>query len=158
MNSAATNSARRNVDLKANIGGVAVVALVSILVVLSHTVGPVGAAGSPIGVIAPALWNSGALYLVLFFTAAALFIDHAGRRAGWNLRLAAANAGLSVLFVVPVIWLAISGGLFNNPFFVAIGWQGGATLVTWLVAILSTIMAIQGTFSGFALALSKDRK
>ncbi|HZJ09827.1 MAG TPA: hypothetical protein VFD39_09040 [Trueperaceae bacterium] len=157
MNSEATTTARRNVDLKANIGGTAVVALISILVVLSQTVGPVDAAGSPIGVIAPALWNSGALYLVFFFTAAALFIDHAARTAGWDLRLAAANAGLSVLFVVPVIWLASSGGLFNDAFFGAIGWPGGVTLATWVVAILSAAMAVQGTFNGFARAFAKAR-
>lgn len=154
---AATTSARPDFDPKATIGGVAGVALISIVVVLSHTLGPVDTAGSPIGVIAPALWNSGALHLVFFFTAAALFIDLTARKNGWNVGLAAANTGLSVLFVVPVIWLAVAGGLFNDAFFVAIGWPGGATVGTWLVAVLSASMAIQGTYSGFARIPAKAR-
>lgn len=144
---------RHSVDKKATIGGVAVVAILSVLVVLSHTLGFVtDGAGTAIGVVAPALWASGALYLVFLFTAAAVLLDVATNKRGPTIELAAANAALSLLFIVPVIWLASTGGLLNDAFFVAVGWPAGTSVMTLTLVGLAALMAAQGTISGFRRA------
>jgi hypothetical protein len=80
-------------------------------------------AGEPIGVIADALWRSGALYLAFFFFAASVAFHFIAFYVGWGVSYAIANALLSALFAVPVIWLTATGRLVSGEFFAAAGWS-----------------------------------
>jgi hypothetical protein len=138
------------------IGGVVVATLGISLVVLSHTVGPVtDAAGEPIGIVAEELWHSGALYLFFLFFAASVTFHFVAVYVGWGVPYAMANALLSVLFAVPVVWLAAADRLLNDEFFTAVGWAQGSevpTLVTTIVVVGVISMSLANLIDGFARA------
>lgn len=142
------------IDLAGLIGGAVVTALLACLLVLSQTVGPLtDAAGEPIGVIAPALWESGALYLGIFFAAARIGFDLLGHYVGWGMPQAVANAVLTVLFLVPVIWLTTGGLLLNDAFFAALGWP--RAVISNVLVIALALMGLADTAEGFRRALRR---
>jgi hypothetical protein len=142
------------IDLIGLIGGAVVTALLACLLVLSQTVGPLtDAAGEPIGVIAPALWESGALYLGIFFAAARIGFDLLGLYVGWGMPQAVANAVLTVLFLVPVIWLTTGGLLLNDAFFAALGWP--RAVISNVLVIALALMGLADTAEGFRRALRR---
>ncbi|MGN9786104.1 permease prefix domain 1-containing protein [Nonomuraea sp. ZG12] len=142
------------VDLTGLIGGAVVTTLLACLLVLTQTVGPLtGADGEPIGVIAPALWESGALYLAVFFAAARIGFDLLGYYVGWGVPQAVANAVLGVLFSVTVVWLAAGDLLLNHAFLAALGWS--RSVVTYVVVITVVLMSLTDSADGFRRAFHR---
>lgn len=142
------------VDLTGLIGGAVVTTLLACLLVLSQTVGPLtGADGEPIGVIAPALWESGALYLAIFFAAARIGFDLLGYYVGWGVPQAVANTVLGVLFIVPVGWLGAEGLLLNEAFFAAVGWP--RAVISNVIVIALVLMGLADSAEGFRRALRR---
>jgi hypothetical protein len=141
-------------DLTALIGGSVVTALLACLLVLTQTVGPLtGADGEPIGVIAPALWESGALYLAIFFAAARVGFDLLGHYVGWGMPQAVANAVLSVLFIGSAGWLTTKGLLLNDAFFAAMGWPQAVISNVLMIALV--LMGLADSAEGFRRALRR---
>ena len=138
------------------IGGAVGTTLGISLVVLTHTVGPVtDGAGAPIGVIADALWRSGAQYLAFFFLAASVAFHLIACYVGWRVPIAIANAMLSALFAVPAVWLAATGRLLNSEFLAAVDRsQGTATpgVVTTIVIAVVVLMSLANAADGFVHA------
>ncbi|GAA2376691.1 permease prefix domain 1-containing protein [Nonomuraea africana] len=147
----------RRVDFAELIGGVVAVTLGACLLLLSQTLSPVtDAEGEPIGVIAPALWESGALYLAVLFAVARIGFDLVGYYVGWGVPQAVANAVLSLLFMVPAVWVTAAGLLLNDAFFAAVGWPEGAAapgVITTIVVIGVILIGLQDAGKGFVRAL-----
>ena len=143
----------RGLDAATLIGGSSVAAVIAATLVVLQTVGPVlDSDGSPIGVIEPGLWNSGALLLVWLFMVASIGAAFAGHYVGWGYPQALANLVLGLLFSVPVIVLALSGALLNPPFFTATGWLNGDAVVSWIIVVLIGLLSFTDIVDGFARA------
>lgn len=150
------DTSTERVDFGLLIGGVTLTAFLASLLVLSQEFSPViDTAGRPVPLIAPALWESGALYLLVAIAISRIWFDLLAYYVGWGIPQACANAVLAVLFVVPVVVLLVSGQLLNPRFFSAIGWSYGASPVgglTWVivsaVAVLGLIDVVQGFVRG----------
>jgi hypothetical protein len=108
-------------------------------------------AGDPIPVLDPALWS---FWLPYFIGLAVLTFGHAVLlfRAGrWSLPLAIANVVLNLAAAGPLIWLIVTGRLYNAAFFAAFGWDrviapdGVATIPTVLaIAVIAIAASIDG--------------
>lgn len=124
------------------IGGVALLALVSGVVVVLQTAG--GAGGVGVGPIQPDLWSSGALWLILVFAAASLAMHQMAFYTGWSTVNAVATTALDLLFAVPVIWLVATGRLLNPDHFAGNGMDVVAAVVIGLVIVLTAGDAVDG--------------
>lgn len=143
----------RGLDAATLIGGSSVAAVIATALVVLQTVGPVRYPdGSPIGLIEPGLWNSGALLLAGLFMVASIGAAFAGHYVGWGYPQALANAVLALLFSVPVIVLALSGALLNPAFFTATGWPDGDGVVAWIIVVFIGLLSFTDIVDGFARA------
>jgi len=143
----------RGLDAATLIGGTSVAAGIATALVVLQTVGPVRHPdGSPIGVIEPGLWNSGALLLAGLFMVASIGAAFAGHYVGWGYPQALGNAVLGWLFAVPVIVLALSGALLNPAFFTATAWPNGDGVVGWIIVVLIGLLSFTDIVDGFARA------
>ena len=143
----------RGLDAATLIGGSSVAAVIAATLVVLQTVGPVlDSDGSPIGVIEPGLWNSGALLLAGLFMVASIGAAFAGHYVGWGYPQALGNAVLGLLFSVPVIVLALSGALLNPAFFTATDWPNGDAVVSWIIVVLIGLLSFTDVVDGFARA------
>lgn len=123
------------------IGGSIFTVVAAAAVIFSQELsGVVTDSGERVGPIAESLWQSGALYLVIFFAVARIALDLVGYYAGWPRSIAVANVVLSLLFLVPTVWLATTGRLYNPEFFDALGWDGAIGDPGW--ATTATIVIV----------------
>ena len=90
-----------------------VIALVVALVVWDHVHGFVDADGQPVPVLDPGLWPwaIAGLFVVLLLDAVLAVAIY--RRGCWTVRLAVANAVLSLAFALPALWLLAQDRLIN---------------------------------------------
>lgn len=124
------------IDLGSVIGGSAVTAVIAaVLMVLQATT---------VGVIYPALWNSGALLLVVVFAAVAIAFDVIAYYVGWSLPQALASLALTVLFTTTVV-VAVRGGLLNPAFFEA----GGAEVAGWIIIAVVVLLGLGSVSTAF---------
>jgi hypothetical protein len=96
------------------------------------------ASGDPIPLLDPALWSSWLPYFLGLLAFEVLFAV-AVYVWGWNWWLAASNLVLNVAFVVPALWLFMTGRLFNDAYLDAAGWPWGEAstiIVTIIVAVV----------------------
>lgn len=146
----------RRVDLASLIGGSSAAALIAAFLIVMQLASPVRTeTGEPIGLIVPALWNSGALLLVLAFAVASIAFDVVGYYVGWGYIQALSNAAISVIFTTVVLGLAFSNNLLNSQFFHAVGWPEGAGsngVVTWIIAVFFILLGIANVSDGLARA------
>ena len=143
----------RGLDALTIIIGSAVAAVIAASLVVLQTVGPVrDSGGSPIGVIEPGLWNSGALLLAGVFMIASIGSAFTGHYIGWGYPQALGNAVLGLLFSVPVIVLALSGRLLDPRFFAETGWPGGDGVIAWVIAVFIGLLSLSDIADGFSRA------
>jgi hypothetical protein len=152
------------IDLGSVVGGTSVVTLLASALILVQTVGPViDSNGNVVGVIAPEVWSSGALLLIVFFTAAAIGLDIAGYYVGRGRAYAFANLAISAVFVACGVGIAWGGRLLNGAFFDDIGWpEGGGPngVVTWgiiAIIILLSVTNVTGAFTKAGSAVREGR-
>jgi len=147
------------IDFTVLVWGAAVTIFLAGLLVLSQTVSPVvDATGRPIGALAPDLWSSGVLLVIVCIAVVRIGFDLLAYYAGWGLPQALANTALAVLFVGPIVFVAAQGALLNPAFFDAIGWPGGAApggglTVTILVVVI--VLSVADVVVGFARAFAR---
>lgn len=126
----------RRIDLGSVIGGSAVTAIIAAVLIVLQSDG-----GGP---ISPALWNSGALLIVVVFAAVAIAFDVIGYYVGWGLPQAISSIVLSLLFTAGVVVTA-RNSLLNPTFFDGIGWSGAAGpngFLTWTIIVLAVLMGL----------------
>lgn len=105
----------------------------------------------------PALWDSGVLYVALFFAIVYLAIDVITYYAGWSYSNAWAAVVLNLLFAVPAVWITASGRLLNPDYFAAIEWPEGAQVVTIIVVVLIIVLAVLDVLDGFTRAAKSGK-
>lgn len=151
----------KRVDRGSLIGGSLVSALIAAVLIVVQTAGPVrDATGDPIGLITPALWNSGALLVVVVFAAVSIAFSVVGYYVGWGIPQALSNLVLSVMFVVVVVGSVRSGSLLNPEFFDAIDWPSGAGengVVGWIIVVVVGLLSLGNAVDGFARARAGRR-
>jgi hypothetical protein len=149
-----TDLPSRRFDIGALLGGSIVVAVIAAALIVVQGYGPVSdESGRPVGLITPAVWDSGVLLLVVLFAAAAIALDLVAYYVGWGITQALATTLLSILFVSGTIVLARSGDLLNREFFAAIDWQAGAGpdgVVTWIIIAFVVLISIPNVVGGFS--------
>ncbi|WP_342022098.1 permease prefix domain 1-containing protein [Arthrobacter citreus] len=99
--------------------------------------------GEPVLVLQEQLWDFWLPYIIVLLALEAVFavvLYVAGR---WTYALAAVNAALALLFMVPVLWLLANGRVFDWSFLSNVGWGtdtaawiGGATAAAVLIISL----------------------
>ena len=138
------------------IGGTIFTVVVTVAVILIQDFSSVtNSGGDRVGPIAEPLWQSGALYLILFFSVARIAFDLVGFYSGWSRSLAFANVILSLLFVIPTVWLTVTGKLYSEEFFGAIGQQGAAVPPGWIgvtTIVLVIYLSVHDTIELFRRA------
>jgi len=100
----------------------------------------------------PALWDSGVLYVALFFAIVYLAIDVITYYTGWSYSNAWAAVALNVLFAVPAVWITASGRLLNPDYFAAVGWPDGVRIVTTIVVVVVILLAVLDVLDAFTRA------
>jgi hypothetical protein len=115
------------------------------------------AAGEPVGVLAPELWEFWVPYLVAV-SVVAIGFSFVQYYAGPSIPVAFGNLVVNAAFGIPVVWLAATGNLLNPAFFAGVGWPEGAVVpgVLTTVIILGTILGLLfDTLDGFRKALRR---
>jgi len=140
------------------IGGVIFLAVIVIAVVLAQTLGAVeGPEGAKVGPVASAVWESGVLYIALFFAIASISSHVLAYYTGWSTANAITNTVFVILFAVPAIWLAASGRLLSEDYFGAIGWPEGANVIAVVVIVVVLLLTAGDAVDGFVRASKKRR-
>jgi len=109
------------------------------------------AAGAPIPMLQPDLWS---FWLPYFFVVLALTAVHAVvlyRTGRWTVVLAITSGVLNLAGAVPLIWLTLTGRLFNPEFFARFEWDGvvapggiGATGIAVALGVTAVWAIIDG--------------
>jgi len=140
------------------IGGVIFLAVIVIAVVLAQTLGAVeGPEGTKVGPVASAVWESGVLYIALFFAIASISSHVLAYYTGWSTANAITNTVFVILFAVPAIWLAASGRLLSEDYFGAVGWPEGANVIAVVVIVVVLLLTAGDAVDGFVRASKKRR-
>lgn len=105
----------------------------------------------------PALWDSGVLYVALFFAVVYLAIDVITYYTGWSYSNAWAAVVLNLLFAVPAVWITASGRLLNPGYFAAVGWTNGLGVVTTTVVVVIIVLAVLDVLDGFTRAAKSGK-
>ncbi|SFI24451.1 hypothetical protein SAMN05216275_102131 [Streptosporangium canum] len=97
--------------------------LFTTLVLLSPAVSTeTDAAGDPIGVLSPWLWETGIVYLFIALVIASLGFSFAKYYARWSVPLAVTGSLVLIACAVTLIWLAVNDRVLNPAFVEAAGW------------------------------------
>ncbi|MEE2570531.1 permease prefix domain 1-containing protein [Pseudarthrobacter sp. J64] len=110
----------------------------------------------PIPLLNPALWSFWIPYFILLLVVEAAFAV-AVFRTGWTWTLAIVNAVLNLAFIVPAMWLFLTGQLVDPAFLGAIGWPWGPTsgpVIAAGAAVAVFLGAGWDIFDGFRRATS----
>ena len=104
-------------------------------------------------VLDPALWSFWLPYFLGLIVLEALFAFVVYLR-GWGWGLAAVNVLLNAAFVVPALWLFLTGQLFSPEFLELIEWPWGdaGRIVATIVAVVTVATAAWDMVDGFVKA------
>ncbi|MDF5756416.1 permease prefix domain 1-containing protein [Spongiactinospora sp. TRM90649] len=104
------------------------------------------AAGAPIGLFAPWLWETGVVYWFVAVVAVELCFVYARYYARWSVPLAVAGALADFAAPVTLIWLVLNDKVLNPAFVAAAGWPpevpyfiGVGLVVMSVLTILHTV-------------------
>jgi hypothetical protein len=115
------------------------------------------AAGDPIGVLSPWLWDSGMVYVYAGLALVEVGFKYAKVYLSWNLPVAVADLLVNLATAGLLIWFAATDHLLNPAFADAAGWPQSVTkwipLGVFVVAALSMVQALVE----FALAARRRR-
>lgn len=89
--------------------------------------------GAPVLVLQEQLWDFWLPYVIVLLVLEAVFAVVLYMAARWTYALAAVNAGLALLFMVPVLWLLATGRVFDRTFLANADWEPGAS--TWITGV-----------------------
>jgi len=112
--------------------------LVSTFILLAPVVSPeTDAAGEPINILNPWLWDTGFVYVFIALAAAQVVFQFVRYYVRWSLPLAIAGALVHVAGAVALIWAAATDRILNPAFIAAAGWPEDAA--KWINAGLVVI-------------------
>jgi hypothetical protein len=106
-----------------------------------------------VGVLSPWLWDSGAVYAFVAFTAAGLVFGFVRYYVRWNPFLAIGGGLINLVAAGVLIWIATSASLINPAFAQAQSWP--STVSTWtdvgllIAAAISVVVTLAQVASGF---------
>lgn len=140
------------------VGGMIFFVVIAAGLIVAQTVAAVPAPdGTRIGPIASELWASGMLSVAFLFAVASISFHISAYYTGWSVGTAIATTVLGILFVVPTVWLAASGRLFNAEYFAAVGWPDGAQFVSTVVIVVVLVLALMDSVDAWAKAARARR-
>lgn len=140
------------------VGGLIFFGVITTALIVAQTVGAApGPDGTPVGPIAPELWASGILSVAFLFAVASVSFHISAYYTGWSTGTAIATTVLGVLFVVPAVWLAASGRLFDPDYFEAVGWAHGAQFLAIVVIVVVLVLALMDSVDAWAKAVRARR-
>ncbi|GIH26591.1 hypothetical protein Aph01nite_49010 [Acrocarpospora phusangensis] len=112
------------------------------------------AAGDPVGILSPWLWETGVVYVFLGLALAGLGVTVAKSYLRWSVPVAVAAVLLSVAGTTLLIWIAAGDRLLNPAFTDAAGWNSDVAYWTnaglIIAAVLTVVHAVVETAAGFA--------
>jgi hypothetical protein len=131
-----------------------VLAMAALLV--ARTASPVtGADGETIPIFAPEMWSFWLPFLIVVLAIEVLFELAKYRVGRWTWSLASVNLALNALFVIPAIYLLLTGQLLNPAFFEDLGWgnvaDSGGSVILGVVIVMAAV-ALWDTIDGFRKA------
>jgi hypothetical protein len=130
----------RRVNTAGMIAGAAFLALFFAFVLLSPAVSTEhNAAGDPIGLLSPWLWDTGVVYVYIASMILGLGFRFAEPRLRWTLRAALTRAVVEAAAPVVLLVMAATGHILNPAFVAAAGWP--ADTERW-TAIGVTVVAV----------------
>ena len=99
------------------------------------------AAGDPIGLFSPWLWDTGVVYVLSLLAIARLGLSVAKHYTRWNLPLAVARPVVDLACVAVVLGLHSADRLLNPAFVEAVGWPAGA--MRWVGIGLGVALVVE---------------
>ncbi|MEU8080129.1 permease prefix domain 1-containing protein [Catellatospora citrea] len=111
------------------------------------------AAGEPIGLLAPWLWETGVVYAYLAAGLAGLGFAFARHYARWSVPLALSGALVEVAAPLTLIWLVTTDRVLNPAFVAAAGW--GPDTTRWIgigLIAMSSLSLLHTVTDGLAQA------
>jgi hypothetical protein len=116
---------------------------VTALVLLSPVISTVETAGGdPIGVLAPWLWDTGVVYLLITFAIANVGLSFAKYYLSWSIPLAVASSLVRIGAASMFVWLTASDRLINPAFADAASWPPGVYQWTEIGIIVGSVSII----------------
>lgn len=110
-----------------------VLVLVTTFILLSPVVSTQhDAAGDPIGVLSPWLWDTGFVWAFIALAVASLGASFARYYLSWSLPVAVAGSLVTIAAAAAMSWAAATDHLLNPAFVAAADWPAGAG--TWITA------------------------
>lgn len=116
------------------------------VIALQGVVSPVWSTGEPVPLLAPAGWNFWWPFFITMLVLLAVAVIVARLRGTWNRPLLAVTLTIEAAFVLPMIWLLVSGRALDSRFTdllddqaAALGWSlrtSAADLVTVALAVV----------------------
>ncbi|MFI9847568.1 permease prefix domain 1-containing protein [Nonomuraea sp. NPDC051941] len=103
------------------------------------------AAGAPIGVFAPWLWQTGFVYAFIALVTVNLAVAYAKHYARWSVPLAVVGTLVEIACPIALLWLAAGDRLLNPAFTQAAAWPQSAT--TWINTALIVVSALSILFA-----------
>ena len=141
---------RRRAQFGELVGEAVALVLVVAFVLVSPLLGiRTDAAGEPIGILSPWLWETGVVYLLLLLAIARLGLSFAKYYTRWNLPLAVARAVVDVACVAAVLGLHSADRLLNQAFVEAAGWPPSA--MRWVGIGLGVALVVVLVRTGYEL-------
>ncbi|NRQ34078.1 hypothetical protein HII36_19795 [Nonomuraea sp. NN258] len=103
------------------------------------------AAGAPIGLFAPWLWQTGFVYAFIALVTVNLAVAYAKHYARWSVPLAVAGTLVEIACPIALLWLAAGDRVLNPAFTQAAAWPQSAT--TWINTALIVMSALTIVFT-----------
>jgi hypothetical protein len=134
---------------------VAIAVFVAFVLVSPNLAFQTDAAGDPIGVLSPWLWNTGVVYLFAGLAVVVLGFKYAKVYLNWSLPVAIADLVVNLATSGLVIWFAATNHLLNPAFADTAGWPESVTRWIPLGLIVIAALSIVQTLAEFAVAVRK---
>lgn len=100
------------------------------------------AAGNPIGIFSPWLWETGVVYLFIAFAIAGLGFSFAKYHVRWSAPAAIAGSLVKIASAFVMLWLAASDRLLNPAFVEAAGWPPSVSQWTITGLVITAVITI----------------
>ncbi|HWD61789.1 MAG TPA: hypothetical protein VG369_04780, partial [Humibacter sp.] len=117
------DAGERGLDRGGLIGGILWGAFIIAAVFWQQFASPIRTStGDSVPVLNPQLWTFWLPWIIVVMALQVAFTVFVYSQRRWTYPLALGRIVLDIAFLVPVAWLALSGGLLNSAFFAAVHW------------------------------------
>jgi hypothetical protein len=117
------------------------------------------AAGNPIPLLDPALWEFWLPYLFVIIALEVVFAVALFAVRGWNWPLAIVNIPLALAGAIPMVWLFVTHQVWNPAFVEHVGWGSNfVELADYITAAVVAIVALADMGDGILKAARAKRR